>query len=122
LGLGGNKFKDHAIETAKVLTEMNPDFIRFRSMNFIPNAAIYDEWERGEFIPLRPVETLQEEFTIISNLGEGVTSTIYNDHVSNFTSIQGTLPVDRTSLLERLALAIEHPGLRNLDHVNRTSM
>ncbi len=122
LGLGGTKFKDHAIETARVLTSMDPDFIRFRSMNFIPNSSIYDEWTSGEFIPLRPVETLQEELTIVSNLGDGVGSVIINDHVSNFTDIQGKLPGDRDRIIACLKAAINHPGLKSLDHVNRTSM
>ncbi|HME52270.1 MAG TPA: radical SAM protein [Candidatus Lokiarchaeia archaeon] len=122
LGLGGKIFPDHAKATAKILTEMNPHFIRFRSLNFIPNAPLYDEWQRGEFIELRPVEILQEQLEILENLGEHVSSYILNDHVSNFASIDGRLPENKPRILKMLEAAIDDPRLKSLPHINRTSM
>nr|MDO8114293.1 radical SAM protein [Candidatus Sigynarchaeota archaeon] len=122
LGLGGNLFPEHATETAKALTEMNPDFIRFRSLNFIPNAALYDEWKSGKFKELRPVEILQEQLYIIKNLGDGVTSMVLNDHVSNFSDIKGKMPADKELMVNALEATIEDPYIKGLSHENRTSM
>ena len=122
LGLGGNKFPDHAEATARVLTAMNPHYIRFRSLNFIPNAPLYDEWQRGEFIELRPVEILQEQLEIVKSLGEEVSSHVLNDHVSNFASIDGKLPEDKARMVNALKNAIDDPCMKSLPHINRTSM
>jgi radical SAM superfamily enzyme YgiQ (UPF0313 family) len=122
LGLGGNLFPDHAIETATVLTTMNPDMIRFRSLNFIPNAPLYDDWQAGNFVALRPVEILKEQYAIINGLGPGVTSRVFSDHVSNFATIDGHLPGDKEYMIRSLRALCNDPLLQDRDHENRTSM
>ncbi|MHA1684761.1 MAG: radical SAM protein [Promethearchaeota archaeon] len=122
LGLGGNLFNDHSIETARVLSEMNPEYIRFRSLNFIPNSRLFKEWRDGKFIALRPAELIAEEIDIIKNLDDSVTSMILNDHVSNFTSVQGKLPRDRDALIQTLDDRLKDERIINMKHVNRTSM
>lgn len=122
LGIGGKMFQDHAMETARTLTEMNPDFIRFRSLNFIPNSPLYKDWQKGDFKELRPVELVKEEIEIIENLGEKVTSTILNDHVSNIVYVEGTLPGDKDKILKTLKETANDKRIRSLEHVNRTTM
>ena len=122
LGLGGKKFPDHAIETAKVLSKMDPDYIRFRSMNFIPNSFLYDEWRSGEFKEFNPADTINEQLNIIQNLSPDLNAYVLNDHVSNFVSIQGRLPRDREKFIEILTKAANDPAIRGKQHKNRTSM
>lgn len=122
LGLGGKMFPDHAIETARALTEMNPDFIRFRSLNFIPNAPLHAEWTAGRFVALRPVEILEEQLYILEHLGPGMTSHVLNDHVSNFADIDGRLPGDMQRITGALKALIADQRIRALEHRNRTSM
>jgi biotin synthase-like enzyme len=122
LGLGGKMFPDHPVETAKALTTMNPDVIRFRSLNFIPNAALHDEWRAGRFVALRPVEILQEQLVILEHLGQGVTSRVLNDHVSNFADIDGQLPGDKDRIMRALKVLIADPEIQSLEHHNRNSM
>ncbi len=122
LGLGGKLFPDHAIETAKTLSTMNPDVIRFRSLNFIPNAPLHDEWRAGRFVALRPVEILQEQLVILEHLDQGVTSRILNDHISNFADIDGQLPGDKDRITMALKALIADPEIQSLDHHNRSSM
>ena len=122
LGLGGKSFPDHPTETARALTAINPDFIRFRSLNFIPNAALHDEWRAGRFVALRPVEILQEQLVILENLGQGVGSRVLNDHVSNFADIDGQLPGDKERIMNALKSMIADPRLQALEHNNRTTM
>lgn len=122
LGLGGRSFPGHTIETAKTLTAMNPDYIRFRSLNFIPNAPLYDDWRAGGFEPLRPVEILQEQLDIIENLGPSVRSRVLNDHVSNFADIDGQLPGDLPRITNGLRALIADPRIRVLEHRNRETM
>ena len=122
LGLGGKMFPDHPPETAKALTAMNPDFIRFRSLNFIPNAPLHDEWTAGRCVALRPVEILQEQLYILEHVGQDVTSRVLNDHVSNFADIDGQLPGDKERIASALKALIADPRIQALEHRNRTVM
>ncbi|MEX2715093.1 MAG: radical SAM protein [Candidatus Sigynarchaeum springense] len=122
LGLGGKMFPDHPYETAKALTSMNPTFIRFRSLNFIPNAPLHDDWMAGKFVALRPVEILQEQLAILEHIGPEVTSRVLNDHVSNFVDIDGQLPGDKERITNILKTLIADPRIQALEHRNRTVM
>lgn len=60
-GLGGKTMAEqHAKNTARVLNEINPDFVRTR--RFIPRKAtpLYEEWKKGEFKLLSSHEELRE--------------------------------------------------------------
>jgi radical SAM superfamily enzyme YgiQ (UPF0313 family) len=49
LGLGGVKGSEkHALETAKILTEMDPDYAGALTLTLIPETGLYKEWKRGE--------------------------------------------------------------------------
>ncbi len=83
LGLGGeNLWREHAIDTAKVLNTINPDFIRFRTLAISPSAPLYDSFQRGEFKPLKEDDVIREEALLIDQL-EGITSFLYSDHILN---------------------------------------
>ncbi len=50
-GLGGERWwREHAVETAKVLNQINPDFIRFRTLYVRQNMPLYQKVEKGEFV------------------------------------------------------------------------
>ncbi|MFA4836499.1 MAG: radical SAM protein, partial [Dehalococcoidia bacterium] len=81
-GLGGrNRSEQHAKNTARVLNEINPDYIRLRP--FIPGTGtpLFDEYERGEFQLSTPHERLREIRTMIESLT--VTSRLCFDHMMN---------------------------------------
>jgi len=61
LGLGGNKGSaKHVSETARILTEMDPDYAGALTLTLIPETPIYKELERGEFELVTPFDSLQE--------------------------------------------------------------
>jgi len=46
IDLGGrDRFKQHAENTARVLTKINPDFVRLRPFMVMPGVPLYDEYE-----------------------------------------------------------------------------
>ncbi len=124
LGLGGKKFsEDHVKGTARVLTEINPTIFRFRTLNIMPNTPLWEEWERGDFELLSPVECLIEERDIIENLGENVSSQVFNDHVSNYCSLESTnIKNDRDAFIKTLDSFITSPRFKNLPRKNLTRM
>lgn len=69
LGLGGKSmWRRHAENTAKVLNEINPDFVRVRRLVPLKDTPLFEEWKRGEFILLSPHEELKEIATLIKGL------------------------------------------------------
>ncbi|MFH0769214.1 MAG: radical SAM protein [Chloroflexota bacterium] len=81
-GLGGrSKWIQHAKNTARVLNEINPHFIRLRP--FIPryDTPMFQAYEKGEFELTSPHERLQELELMIENLQ--VTSRVCFDHSLN---------------------------------------
>jgi radical SAM superfamily enzyme YgiQ (UPF0313 family) len=102
LGIGGkNDWERHAKNTARVLNDMNPDFIRVRTLVLREEAPLYEDSQNGDFIPSSPSEVLDEIRVLLENLQ--VSSQFASDHVSNYANIYGELPDDKDRMLEELA-------------------
>ncbi|MFC1928801.1 radical SAM protein [Chloroflexota bacterium] len=81
-GLGGkSRWVQHAKNTARVLNEINPHFIRSRP--FVPrhNTPMFEAYQKGEFKLTSPHERLREIRLMIENLQ--VTSRVCFDHNLN---------------------------------------
>lgn len=101
VGIGGKElWQEHAIDSARVLNEINPDFIRLRTWVPIPNAPLYKDYESGAFQLLSPYEAINETKLFLEHLN--TTSLFLSDHISNFVNISGSLPRDKESMLRRL--------------------
>jgi len=124
LGLGGKKFsKEHIKETAKILTEINPTIFRFRTLNIVPFSELWNKWKNNEFVLLSPIENLKEERDIIANLGNNVTSQVFNDHLSNYCSIETpNIKLDREMFIKTLDHFINDPRIQNMQRTNLTRM
>ena len=124
LGLGGYKYsEEHVKETARVLTEINPTIFRFRTLNILPNTPLWNEWKLGEFELLSPVDNLKEEREIIANLGDNVTSQVFNDHISNYCAIESSnIKEDRELFIKTLDAYINDPRIQNLLRKNLIQM
>jgi len=99
-GLGGAKWsRENAVETARVLNEINPDYIRLRSLQVRRGTGLYDMMQKGEFQPLGDEEVLKEIRIFIEHL-EGIQSTIVSDHILNLLEeLEGKLPEEKGRLL-----------------------
>ncbi len=99
-GLGGDRWsREHAVETAKVLNAINPDFIRLRTLQVVRGTDLYDMLQKGDFHPLPDEEILREIRLFIETL-DGITSTVVSDHILNLLEeLEGKLPEDKPRLL-----------------------
>ena len=111
LGLGGKKYsKEHVLETARVLTEINPTIFRFRSLGVGPDIPLWYDLEKGEFELIDTVDYLKEERDIIANLGNNVTSQVFNDHAANYCYIESkNIQKDRDYFINTINSHIEDP-------------
>jgi hypothetical protein len=109
-GLGGKKLsEEHALETADALNQIDPEFIRLRSLA-IPNMVpLFNDWESGRFEKCTDMETAKEILIFIEAL-DGIYSEIKSDHILNlFEEIEGKLPRDKEKMtgVLRTFLAME---------------
>ena len=102
LGLGGVKGSEkHALETARILTEMDPDYAGALTLTLIPETGLYKELQRGEFELITPFDSLQELKTIVEN--STFSNCLFSSmHASNYYSIRGSMPGDRNKVLKQL--------------------
>jgi radical SAM superfamily enzyme YgiQ (UPF0313 family) len=102
LGLGGVEGTHrHALETARILTEVDPDYGGALTLTLVPGTPLYDEWKRGEFSLLSPFEALEELEMIIAN--SSFSNCFFSSmHASNYFSIRGMLPKEKRRILEEL--------------------
>ncbi|MFC1981204.1 radical SAM protein [Chloroflexota bacterium] len=100
LGLGGKKmWREHAFETARVLNDINPDFIRVRTLTVTERMPLYKEIENGDFVRLTDEEIIAEERLLIENLE--CRSNFVSDHITNLLQeIEGKLPQDKGKMLD----------------------
>jgi len=124
IGLGGKKLsEEHVRGTARVLTEINPTIFRFRTLNVLRNTELWKEWKSGEFKLLSPMENIKEERDIIAALGDNVTSQVFNDHVSNYCSIDSAnIKEDREMFLKTLDSLIDDPRIQKMSRKNLSVM
>jgi len=113
LGLGGVEgSKKHALETARVLTEIDPEYAGALTLTFVPGTPLYEQWQRGEFHSLSPFQSLEELKLIIEN--SSFTDCFFSSmHASNYLSVRGRLPRDKEKMLREIdkVLAARNPSL-----------
>jgi radical SAM superfamily enzyme YgiQ (UPF0313 family) len=113
LGLGGVEgSQKHALETARVLTEIDPEYVGALTLTFVPGTPLCEQWERNEFHPLSPFQSLEELKLIIEN--SNFTDCFFSSmHASNYLSVRGRLPRDRERMLREIekVLAARDPAL-----------
>jgi len=87
------------------------------------STPLWDDWKSGDFELLSPIECLVEEKDIIKNLGDNVTSQVFNDHISNYCSIEtSNIKIDRAVFIDTLNSYINDPKIKNLQRKNLTQM
>jgi len=114
LGLGGVKGSArHVAETARILTEMDPDFAGALTLTLIPGTALYKEWEQGAFELITPFDSLRELKGLVEN--STFTNCFFSSmHASNYFAIRGTMPQDRDIILKQLNVLLSRKDLHML--------
>lgn len=100
LGLGGKKWwKEHAIESAYVLNQINSHFIRMRTLTIRRGMPLNEKLATGEFQLQSEEEIVREERLFIEHL-EGITSYLVSDHILNLLEeVEGQFPQDKDKML-----------------------
>ena len=107
LGLGGKTLSPlHVKETITALNKMQPRFLSFLTLMLIPNTDLYLQAKQGHFQELPARELLQEAHDILSGLE--LTQTVFrSNHASNYLSLAGRLPHDKSMLLSQIQAGLQ---------------
>lgn len=113
LGLGGpQRSREHALASARVLSELDPNFAGALTLTLVPGTPLYEKYRRNEFSLISPFQSLQELKIIIENAV--FTNCFFSSmHASNYLSVRGTLPQDKAHMLSQInrVLSSRDPSL-----------
>lgn len=101
LGLGGKgMWREHAVETARAISAINPEYVRFRTLTLKPGMPMFDEdLPSGSWVQATDEEIVAEEKLLIENLECNGTN-IVSDHITNLLQeVEGKLPQEKEKLL-----------------------
>ena len=112
-GLGGEALsKANALETADAMNQINPDFIRIRTLAVSEGIELFKDCQTGAFVKMGDVDTARELLLFLENLN-GITSTVKSDHIVNLLEdVDGKLPQDNVRITAPIKqfLAMEPEG------------
>lgn len=103
LGAGGvDRVEEHARETARLITEMDPEYLSALTLTVIPGTPLQRMMEKGRF-ELPPVHGLLWELRTMVADSRPTRAVFRTNHASNYLALEGRLPRDR----ERIVTAID---------------
>ena len=106
LGAGGiERTEEHASGSARLITEMDPEFLSALTLTIIPGTPIFRMMEKGRFeLPSVP-GLLKELRTMVAE--SSVTGAIFRtNHASNYLPVEGRLPRDRETIVATIDKAL----------------
>jgi len=100
-GLGGQAlWKEHATATAEVLNQINPHFIRIRSLRVPDRVPLSEKMKMGEF-KMQTDDMVAEEIKVFIETLTGITSVLTSDHIMNLLEeVSGKFPEDKEKMIE----------------------
>lgn len=101
-GIGGTKkWKEHAIKSAEVISQINPQYVGLLTLMLEKDTEIYNKIKLSEMTLLNPKEIMIEIYEFIKNL-DVVDCIFRSNHASNYVSLGGNLNRDKEEILKKL--------------------
>lgn len=99
-GIGGKAgWREHALESARVINEIDPQYLGLLTLLVEPGTEIKQQIERGELELLEPREVMEETRLLTEKLD--LSGCVFrSNHASNYFALAGTLPQDKQRLLQ----------------------
>jgi len=100
LGLGGvDGSENHALNTARILSDIDPDFAGALTILLVPGTPLHKDWEEGRFSLISPFQSLEELKLIIQN--SNFTNCFFTaNHASNYLPIKARLPEQKAEIIK----------------------
>jgi hypothetical protein len=103
LGIGGKAlWREHTLESARVLNAIEPDYIRVRTLSVNESLLMWSDVEDGTFFRTTDEEMMEELKLFIQNLD--CHANFVSDHMGNLLQeVEGKLPQDKEKMLAIIA-------------------
>ena len=114
-GLGGRKMSsDHVAGTAAVLNEIDPDYIRLRTLHVREDMPLWSKLEAGDFELQTEDEVVEEIGKLIEKLE--VNSQLKSDHILNLLpELEGKFPEAKPACLAAINRYLALPSQERLN-------
>ena len=107
-GLGGNKYsQQHAVNSAKLLNETNPEYVSTLVLSFPYGIEKYIKLFKGDFEEMKTIDLLIELKIFMENLNLN-NSIFRSDHASNYLILKGVLNKDKQKFLQQINYALDN--------------
>jgi radical SAM superfamily enzyme YgiQ (UPF0313 family) len=106
LGAGGTaRSREHAEGSARLVTEMSPEYLSLLTLTVLPGTPIATLAARGDF-ELPSVEQMLTELRVIVVASRPRAAVFRTNHASNYLPLEGRLPRDRDRIVETVDRAL----------------
>jgi radical SAM superfamily enzyme YgiQ (UPF0313 family) len=106
LGVAGvERSQLHAEASAKLISEMDPEFVSLLTLTVVPGTPIAKLQSRSKF-ELPSVEQMLRELRTVVSLAEPSDAVFRTNHASNYLPLAGRLPKDRQRIVAAVDLAL----------------
>lgn len=114
LGIGGiEKSVEHAMDTARLLTDMDPDYVGALTLMLVPQTKLYDDYMAGRFVLPDKMGFIRELYLMIAN--SNFTDCYFtSNHASNYLPIKTRLPGQKEKIVKMIGSVIEEKDVSKM--------
>ena len=106
--------KMHAINTAKIITDISPKYASILNLRLYEGTELYNLMQEGKYDYMEGIEVLKEMKLILSNIDASkITRPIIfrANHASNYLNLKGNLPENIPRMIKEIDYAIENEAI-----------
>jgi hypothetical protein len=114
LGIGGVEMSvAHALDTARILTDIDPDYVGAITLMVHPGTPLHDEYTAGRFV-------LPDTFGFLAELGIIIANSNFTDcfftsnHASNYLPIKARMPEQKEVTVATIQRVIQEADKKKL--------
>ncbi len=106
LGIGQDRAEEHALQTAELVTKMDPDFFAALTVTVVPGTPLAKLAGTGRF-EVPPIEALLMELRTMVEHAAPTDCLFRTNHASNYLPLGGRLPRDRERIVATIDAALD---------------
>ena len=106
--------KMHAINTAKIITDISPKYASILNLRLYEGTELYNLMQEGKYDYMEGIEVLKEMKLVLSSMDiSKITRPIIfrANHASNYLNLKGNLPEDIPRMIKEIDYAIENEAI-----------
>jgi radical SAM superfamily enzyme YgiQ (UPF0313 family) len=114
LGLGGiEKSTHHAMDTARILTDIDPDYASALTLMIVTGTPLYDEYMNGKFV-IPDQFGLLGELAIVVGYSKFTNCYFTSNHASNYLPVKARLPLEKEGVVHMIDMIIKTGDTKRL--------